>query len=203
MFFAVIKIDKRIKPSRAEETEKIINPGTVIMAQNNGTLYKCTSKTLSLLTENFEDYYKSAKLNNMNDDDFDFFKGHAGEDSVLLKTFNWEQEVDRNIYDINDISGEMLAVVENRGEFIIRSGKFFEIYDEFKKESETTKFIGIPEFAEMHRKSQVSVRKLCYSGRIKGAKQISGAWIIPIDAEYPADRRKVATHAHDKKMQMR
>lgn len=41
------------------------------------------------------------------------------------------------------------------------------------------------------------VQVLCEEGRIQGAFKVSEVWVIPKDAEKPADKRKKKKHANE------
>ena len=45
--------------------------------------------------------------------------------------------------------------------------------------------------------SRRRVQILCEEGRIQGAFKLSDVWVIPKDAEKPADRRKTKKHPTD------
>lgn len=51
-------------------------------------------------------------------------------------------------------------------------------------------YLSAKEVAEKWNISRRRVQILCEEGRIEGAFKISDVWIIPKDAEKPADRRK-------------
>lgn len=48
---------------------------------------------------------------------------------------------------------------------------------------------SVKETAKRFKISERRVQKLCKTGRIKGAKMISGVWVIPEDAQKPNDKR--------------
>ena len=51
-------------------------------------------------------------------------------------------------------------------------------------------YLSAKETAEKWNISRRRVQKLCVEGRIPGAFKLSDVWVIPKDAEKPADRRK-------------
>ena len=51
-------------------------------------------------------------------------------------------------------------------------------------------YLSAKEVAEKWKISRRRVQILCEQGRIEGAFKISNVWVIPKDAEKPADRRK-------------
>ena len=51
-------------------------------------------------------------------------------------------------------------------------------------------FLSAKEVAEKWNISRRRVQILCVEGRIPGAFKLSDVWIIPKDAQKPADRRK-------------
>lgn len=51
-------------------------------------------------------------------------------------------------------------------------------------------YLSAKEVAEKWNISRRRVQILCEEGRIKGAFKLSDVWVIPNDAEKPADRRK-------------
>lgn len=51
------------------------------------------------------------------------------------------------------------------------------------------KFISVKQAAEKWELSVRSVQSLCANGRIEGAMKISNVWVIPEDAQLPADGR--------------
>jgi len=52
-------------------------------------------------------------------------------------------------------------------------------------------YLTAKEIAEKWNISRRRVQILCEEGRIPGAFKLSDVWVIPKDAEKPADRRKV------------
>lgn len=55
--------------------------------------------------------------------------------------------------------------------------------------SNNIKYITVKEYAAMHGVAERTVRQAASTGRIPGAQKLSGVWIIPEDAPYPADKR--------------
>lgn len=51
-------------------------------------------------------------------------------------------------------------------------------------------YLSAKEVAEKWNISRRRVQILCEEGRIEGAFKLSDVWVIPKDAEKPADRRK-------------
>ena len=51
-------------------------------------------------------------------------------------------------------------------------------------------YLSAKEVAEKWNISRRRVQLLCEEGRIEGAFKLSDVWVIPKDAEKPADRRK-------------
>ena len=51
-------------------------------------------------------------------------------------------------------------------------------------------YLSAKEIAEKWNISRRRVQILCEEGRIPGAFKLSDVWVIPKDAEKPADRRK-------------
>lgn len=85
----------------------------------------------------------------------------------------WNETVTNMI----DASGLTLAEVDD--------SLVLKIYDHNLFSLLKTTFISAAEFAEIHGKSQVSVRKLCTEGRIEGAYRTSAGWLVPSDVPYP------------------
>ena len=52
-------------------------------------------------------------------------------------------------------------------------------------------YLSAKEVAEKWSISRRRVQFLCEEGRIEGAFKISDVWVIPKDAQKPADRRKL------------
>ena len=50
--------------------------------------------------------------------------------------------------------------------------------------------ISVQETAEKWQVSERRVQKLCEDGRIKGVQRFGRSWVIPADAEKPADLRR-------------
>ena len=53
-----------------------------------------------------------------------------------------------------------------------------------------SRYLSAKEIAEKWNISRRRVQILCEEGRIPGAFKLSDVWVIPKDAEKPADRRK-------------
>ena len=58
------------------------------------------------------------------------------------------------------------------------------------KEREAMDFISAKEAADKWNISERRVQKLCEENRIAGAVRFSRVWLIPKDAEKPADARR-------------
>ena len=52
-------------------------------------------------------------------------------------------------------------------------------------------YISAKEVAEKWSITRRRVQVLCEEGRIQGAFKLSDVWVIPKDAEKPADKRKI------------
>lgn len=50
-------------------------------------------------------------------------------------------------------------------------------------------YITVKETAKKWDVSVRSVQALCANGKIVGATKVANVWVIPLDAEYPIDRR--------------
>lgn len=84
---------------------------------------------------------------------------------------------------MEEVPGEMLAYVDDANRLII--------YDEnlFADIVESSIYISVTEYAELHGKSRPMIKKLCLDGRISGAQKHSTGWLIPKNAPYPKDNR--------------
>lgn len=84
---------------------------------------------------------------------------------------------------IEDVPGEMLAYVDEANRLII--------YDEnlFSEIVESSAYISVTEYANLHGKGRAIVKKLCLEGRIPGAQKHSTGWLIPKNTPYPKDNR--------------
>lgn len=51
-------------------------------------------------------------------------------------------------------------------------------------------YISVSDVAEKFNISKRRVQILCEQGRIEGANMMSGVWLIPTNAQKPADARK-------------
>ena len=93
---------------------------------------------------------------------------------------------------IEDVPGEMLAYVDDANRLII--------YDEtlFVEVVESSIYISVTEYAELHGKSRPMIKKLCSDGRIPGAQKHSTGWLIPKNAPYPKDKRFSNSKANPK-----
>lgn len=58
-------------------------------------------------------------------------------------------------------------------------------------------YLSAKEVAEKWNISRRRVQILCEEGRIDGAFKLSDVWVIPKDAEKPADRRKTKKQPRD------
>ena len=52
-----------------------------------------------------------------------------------------------------------------------------------------SQYITVNEYAALHHKQPVSVRKLAQRGSLKSAKKIGGVWLIDKEEQYPDHRR--------------
>ena len=52
-------------------------------------------------------------------------------------------------------------------------------------------YLSVKEVAEKWGVSRRRVQILCEDGRVEGAYKISDVWVIPLNAEKPADKRKM------------
>ena len=57
-------------------------------------------------------------------------------------------------------------------------------------------WLSIQDAADRWEISGSFLARLCRDGRIEGAQKIKGAWMIPADAQYPADERKKSDADH-------
>lgn len=49
--------------------------------------------------------------------------------------------------------------------------------------------LTIPQFAALHGKESSGIRKMCISGKLKGATKLGRDWLIPAAAKLPVDGR--------------
>lgn len=59
-------------------------------------------------------------------------------------------------------------------------------------------YISVQQAADKWEISERRIQKLCEENRITGAIRFGHAWAIPIDAEKPADQRKIRRSGHEK-----
>lgn len=64
------------------------------------------------------------------------------------------------------------------------------------------KMMTIHEAVEKWGISPSMLARLCREGRIPGAEKVKKAWMIPVDAEYPADARVKGSSRTVKKTQL-
>ena len=77
--------------------------------------------------------------------------------------------------------GELLLQVSDTYELTFASPEFFhEVF-----QTDTTNFLNVIEYAEKVGRKRNIVARMCRNGRIPGAIQRDGRWLIPEDAKYP------------------
>jgi len=126
----------------------------------DGSIANCTD---SFLYSFFVDFKKNIS----------FINGKEG---------RWDIYPDMNMY-----PGETVAFIVNQ-QLVINDIEPFKKF--FDNEIVFRKFISVDEYAKKHSVSHEIVKVHCRNGRIKGARKVGRAWIIPENAEYPDDRRK-------------
>lgn len=82
---------------------------------------------------------------------------------------------------IESYSGNTIATVAADGSLCVIDGETFRQILSY----EGPKLLTAPEYAKLHGKKSAIVRRFCLQGRIKGAVQKGGYWLIPEDAPYP------------------
>lgn len=197
MFLAVVKLDKKIT-NAYQYNQTLVDRNNVIIAQSNGTLIECNKTTLNLLLNNFKKYLNSAKMSPVFSEGYDFFSGHVSLENIISQHFNWMQE-GISVYNLSEISGELLLSISDRGNLEIHSEHFFKFYNDLNKQEDQIEYLSVSQYARLHEKSEVAVRKMLYENRIEGARLFSSSWSIPSSAPWPADKRKISTHSRLKK----
>ena len=105
---------------------------------------------------------------------------------------NYDKEDNYSILDSDKVdliesdiaNKEPLAVVDDTGLHIYNAVFLRKMLD-----SAAFPYLTTEEFAEKHNRQRSIVLRLCRTGRLRGAKQINGVWLIPEDTPYPEDAR--------------
>ena len=84
---------------------------------------------------------------------------------------------------MEDVKGETLAYVDDRGALVILN------QDAFASVVIHDNYISTTEYANKVGKSRPSIKNMCAAGRIPGAYKTSSGWLIPENAPYPEDGR--------------
>ena len=88
-------------------------------------------------------------------------------------------------YKVSDDDGDIIAEVDDSGRLIVENQEWFK--DIIIKGE--TDYLSTREFAKLHGKGEVIVRRMCQNGRIPGVIQKGTIYLIPSTAEYPTDNR--------------
>lgn len=123
---------------------------------SNGSIIEATPKTLSELLVGFKRSF--------------VFKGN-------------ERFWSNTCSNIEDVKGETLAYVDDRGALVILN------QDAFVSVVMRDNYISTTEYANKIGKSRPSIKNMCAAGRIPGAYKTSSGWLIPENAPYPEDGR--------------
>lgn len=84
-------------------------------------------------------------------------------------------------------TGDTIALVEDTGILSVIDGETFRSIVSYQG----PKLLTAPEYGKLHGKKAAIVRRFCLQGRIKGAIQKGGYWLIPEDAPYPVFEEKI------------
>ena len=88
-------------------------------------------------------------------------------------------------YTVSDDDGTIIAEVDDSGRLIIEDhAKFKEIIINGE-----TEYLSVREFAQLHGKGEVIVRRMCQQGRIPGVILKGTVYLIPSTSPYPTDKR--------------
>ena len=123
---------------------------------SNGSIIEANHKTLSELLVGFKKY-------------FDF----KGSEKFWSNTCS----------NMEDVKGETLAYVDDRGALVILNQNTFASVVMHEN------YISTTEYANKVGKSRPSIKNMCAAGRIPGAYKTSSGWLIPENAPYPEDGR--------------
>lgn len=110
----------------------------------------------------------------------EFFKTY-GDESHYTGEGTWDYAVS-----MEDFEGDTLAVVTEEGFLVIYDADFFNSIMEVK----VVNYLSLPEYAERYNRNYSYIRRMASEGRIPGAIQKSGRWIVPENAGYPKDKRE-------------
>lgn len=104
----------------------------------------------------------------------------------LLSFFSPSHYEGPGTWDYEDVSletyaGDTIAQVEDNGTMSVIDGETFRSIVSY----EGPKLLTAPEYGKLHGKKSAIVRRFCLQGRIPGAIQKGGYWLIPEDAPYP------------------
>lgn len=107
----------------------------------------------------------------LNYDDQNYYAGYGTWDYGDITMENYE--------------GDTIAFVSDDGILHIENPELFRLLFTNQK----IQFISSLEYADLHGRKEAIVRRLCRTGRIPGAVQTAGRWLIPKGAPYPEDNR--------------
>lgn len=136
----------------------------LVIHQKNYYLYCSNGSTLKTNEEDLKRFLKAFKNPNL-------FKGNDG---------FWNN----NIADIENAPGITVAYVDDTNKLVILDANIFK-----GLLKEDVQYVSATEYAELHKKSRASVKKVCGLGKIPGAYKTSSGWLIPANAPYPKDGR--------------
>ena len=87
-------------------------------------------------------------------------------------------------FDSNDIY-EVMAYLGEKRQLCIYTPELMQLVFS----AQFFSYITAEEFAEKYNRKRAIVQRFCKDGRIEGTIQVGSTWLIPEDAEYPADAR--------------
>lgn len=138
--------------------------GRLIKTNANDTVFLCPNGDIIAATQ--------ALLRNLLLHFNDFDRRHW----VAIDSWISETTPDMMLY-----PGETLACITDEGQLIIYDSTPFSVL----LKPIVSNLISCYEYGKLHNVNPEYVRVLCRTGRIPGARKISGGWMIPEDAPYP------------------
>lgn len=91
--------------------------------------------------------------------------------------------------DMNEVRGETLAYIDEKNALVVLNE------DLFLSIIAQVEYVSASEYADMHKKSRASIKRLCADGRISGVYKTSSGWLIPKNAPYPERKsREIKQH---------
>lgn len=90
--------------------------------------------------------------------------------------------------DMSMYPGETIAFILKQKQLVINDISPFKKF--LDKDVSYRTFLSTEEYAQKYSVSSEMVKVYCRNGRLKGAKKVGRAWVIPDNAVYPVEKRQ-------------